>query len=112
MAALARLTLSGTRFDRCGMDGHMTPKEKQITELLALTSRSVTHLTAAMTSLSFDLLRSADPDVRGAGRRMIVRMEAVSHELDQQWALIDELVDAPQPDRLDAVEEVHLHSVT
>jgi hypothetical protein len=104
--------LSVTRFDRRGMDGHMTLKEKQLAELIAHTARSITHLTAAMTSLSFDLLRSADPDVRGAGRRMIVRMEAVSHELDRQWALIDELVDVPQPTRLDAVEEVHLHSVT
>ena len=90
----------------------MTLKGKQLAELIAHTARSITHLTAAMTSQSFELLRSADPDVRGAGRRMIVRMEAVSHGLDQQWALIGELIDAPQPARLDAVEEVHLHSVT
>ena len=51
----------------------MTAKEQQLTELLTLTSRSITHLTAAMTSLSFDLLRSSDPGVRGAGSRMVVR---------------------------------------
>lgn len=90
----------------------MTHKEQQLTELLTLTSRSITHLTAAMTSLSFDLLRSADPAVRGAGRRMIARMESVSDELDHQWDLIGKLTGAPQPARADAVEEVHLHSVT
>lgn len=90
----------------------MTPKEKQLTELLTLTSRSITHLTAAITSFSCDLLRSADPGVRGAGRRMIARMEAVSNELDHQWELIGSLTGAPQPVRVDAVEEVQLHSVT
>lgn len=65
-----------------------------------------------MTSLSFDLLCSADPAVRGAGSRMIARMEAVSDELDQQWELIGELAGVQPPDRVDAVEEVHLHAVT
>lgn len=88
----------------------MSPKEQQLCELLALTSRSLTHLSAAITSLSFDLMRSTDPSVRGAGSRMIVRLEAVSKELDQQWALIGELTGEPQPARADAVVEVQLHS--
>jgi hypothetical protein len=88
----------------------MSPKEQQLTEFLALTSRSLTHLTAAITSLSFDLMRSTDPSVRGAGSRMIVRLEAVSKELDQQWALITELTGVEHPTRADAVEEVQLHS--
>ena len=88
----------------------MSPKEQQLSELLALNSRSLTHLTAAITSLSFDLMRSTDPSVRGAGSRMIVRLEAVSKELDQQWGLIRELTGKPQPIRADAVVEVQLHS--
>lgn len=88
----------------------MSPKEQQLSELLALTSRSLTHLTAAITTLSFDLMRSTDPSVRGAGSRMIVRLEAVSKELDQQWALISQLTGGAQPSRVDAVVEVQLHS--
>jgi len=88
----------------------MSPKEQQLSELLALTSRSLTHLTAAITTLSFDLMRSTDPSVRGAGSRMIVRLEAVSKELDQQWALISQLTGGAQPSRADAVVEVQLHS--
>ena len=88
----------------------MSPKEQQLSELLALTSRSLTHLTAAITTLSFDLMRSTDPSVRGAGSRMIVRLEAGSKELDQQWALISPLTGEPQPTPADAVVEVQLHS--
>lgn len=90
----------------------MTPKEQQLTELLTLTSRSLTHLTAAMTSLSFDLLRSSDPGVRGAGSRMIARMESVSQALDQHLRLISELTGEPQLPRADGVEEVQLRAVT
>ncbi|NQD94028.1 hypothetical protein HP532_15365 [Pseudomonas sp. CrR25] len=90
----------------------MTAKEQQLTELLSLTSRSLTHLTAAMTSLSFDLLRSEDPSVRSAGSRMIARMESVSRGLDQHMRLISELTGEPLHLRADAVEEVHLRAVT
>lgn len=90
----------------------MTQKERQLTELLTLSSRSITHMTAAVTALSFDLLRSSDPSVRAAGTRMISRLEAVSKELDQQWKLISELTGAPEPERSDVVEEVQLHSAS
>ncbi|UTW06561.1 hypothetical protein [Pseudomonas benzenivorans] len=90
----------------------MTRKEQQLTELLTLTSRSLTHMTAAMTSLSFDLLRSSDPGVRGAGSRMIARLESLSHELDQHWELISELTGEPPADRADRIEEVLLRKVT
>lgn len=89
----------------------MTAKKQQLTELLALSSRSITHLTAAITAMSFDLLRSDEPSVRAAGSRMITRMEAVSKELDRQWKLIGELTGEP-PSRAAAIEEVHLRSVT
>lgn len=91
----------------------MTAKEQQLSELLALSSRSITHLTAAITSMSFDLLRSTEPSTRAAGSRMIARMEAVSKELDQQWMLIGDLTGVQPPVRADAmIEEVHLRSVT
>lgn len=90
----------------------MTHKEQQLTELLTLTSRSLTHMTASMTALSFDLIRSTDPAVRGAGKRMIARLEAVSKEMDQQWKLISELTGGTHHARHDVVEVVHLHSVT
>ncbi|MCY1562767.1 hypothetical protein D9M68_1002160 [compost metagenome] len=69
-------------------------------------------MTAAMTALSFDLLRSTDPGVRTAGSRMIGRLEAVSKELDQQWKLISELTGEAHTSRADAVEEVLLHSAS
>ncbi|MBS7664081.1 hypothetical protein I0D00_19320 [Pseudomonas lalucatii] len=90
----------------------MTRKEQQLIELLTLTSRSLTHMTAAMTSLSFDLLRSNDPGVRGAGSRMIARMESVSRGLDQHLRLISELTGEPLLERADSVEEVQLRAVT
>ena len=88
----------------------MTDNEQQLTELLALSARSITHLTAAITSMSFDLLRSPEPDTRAAAARMISRMEAVSKELDRQWGLIGKLSGEP-PARAVAIEEVHLRSV-
>ncbi len=51
----------------------MESKEQQLMELLGLTARSLTHLTASMTSMSFELLRSDDKVTREAARRMIDR---------------------------------------
>lgn len=88
----------------------MNAKEQQLTELLTLTSRSITHMTAAMTALSFDLLRSDDSGVRSAASKMITRLGSVSRELDQQWVLISELTGVEAPSRMDSIEEVQLHS--
>ncbi|UFH48393.1 hypothetical protein [Pseudomonas sp. KNUC1026] len=66
----------------------MEAKEQQLMELLGLTARTLTHLTAAMTSMSFELLRSDDEVTRNAGRRMIDRMATISGELDGHWELI------------------------
>ena len=41
---------------------------------------------------------------------MITRLGAVSQELDQQWVLISELTGVEAPIRVDAIEEVQLHS--
>jgi hypothetical protein len=69
----------------------MESKEQQLMELLGLTARSLTHLTASMTSMSFELLRSDDQVTRDAGRRMIDRMVTISAGLDEHWRLIGEL---------------------
>lgn len=69
----------------------MESKEQQLMELLGLTARSLTHLTASMTSMSFELLRSSDPVTRDAGRQMIDRMATISTGLDDHWRLIGEL---------------------
>ena len=47
----------------------MESKEQQLMELLSLTARSLTHLTASMTSMSFELMRSEDEVTKAAGRR-------------------------------------------
>ena len=69
----------------------MESKEKQLMELRGLTARSLTHLTASMTSMSFELLRSNDEVTKAAGRRMIDRMATISSGLDEHWRLIGEL---------------------
>ncbi|PYD86998.1 hypothetical protein DNF23_40965 [Pseudomonas syringae pv. pisi] len=69
----------------------MDSKEHQLTELLGLTARTLTHLTASMTSMSFELLRSEDEVTRNAGRRMIDRMATISSGLDEHWRLIGDL---------------------
>ena len=69
----------------------MEAKEKILMELLGLTARSLTHLTASMTSMSFELLRSDDEVTRMAGKRMIDRMATISTGLDEHWQLIGEL---------------------
>ncbi|MCH5552324.1 hypothetical protein L6227_24045 [Pseudomonas syringae pv. syringae] len=69
----------------------MDSKEHQLTELLGLTARTLTHLTASMTSMSFELLRSEDEVTRTAGRRMIDRMATISSGLDEHWRLIGDL---------------------
>ena len=69
----------------------MESKEQLLMELLGLTARSLTHLTASMTTMSFELLRSEDEVTRAAGRHMIDRMATISAGLDEHWRLIGEL---------------------
>ena len=73
----------------------MESKEQLLMELLGLTARSLTHLTASMTSMSFELLRSEDEVTKAAGRRMIDRMATISAGLDEHWRLIGELTGHP-----------------
>ncbi|MCJ8204153.1 hypothetical protein [Pseudomonas sp. RGM2987] len=87
----------------------MDSKEQQLMELLGLTTRSLTHLTASVTSLSFELLRSEDEVIKTAGRRMIDRMATISGGLDEHWRLIGELTGEPiSQEQVETVEEIQL----
>ena len=89
----------------------MEAKEKQLMELLGLTARTLTHLTASITTMSFELLRSEDKVAREAGRHMIDRMATISSELDAHWQIIGEMtgVHVPQ-DEAEAITELEMLS--
>ena len=70
----------------------MTAKEAQLTELLSLSTRTLTHLSAAITAMSFELLNTQDSAVHATAHKMIERMLAINTELDRQWQLVGELV--------------------
>ncbi|MBC3363879.1 hypothetical protein [Pseudomonas sp. SWRI154] len=87
----------------------MDSKERQLMELLGLTARSLTHLTASVTSMSFELLRSDDEVTKAAGRRMIDRMATISSGLDEHWRLIGELTGVPiSHEEVQTIEEIQL----
>ncbi|AVU75554.1 hypothetical protein FHJ31_09880 [Pseudomonas sp. Fig-3] len=87
----------------------MDSKEQQLMELLGLTARSLTHLTASVTSMSFELLRSDDEVTKAAGRRMIDRMATISSGLDEHWRLIGELTGVPiAHEQVETIEEIQL----
>jgi hypothetical protein len=87
----------------------MDSKEQQLTELLGLTARTLTHLTASMTSMSFELLRSKDEVTRVAGKRMIDRMATISAGLDEHWRLIGELTGVHiAQEQIETVHEVQM----
>lgn len=87
----------------------MEAKEQQLMELLGHTARSLTHLTASMTSMSFELLRSEDGVTRAAGRRMIDRMATISTGLDEHWRLIGELTGVHvAQEQIETIQELQL----
>ncbi|EJM79477.1 MULTISPECIES: hypothetical protein [unclassified Pseudomonas] len=89
----------------------MESKEQQLMELLGLTARSLTHLTASMTSMSFELLRSNDEVTRAAGRRMIDRMATISTGLDEHWRLIGELTGVHvSHEQIETIQEIQLQA--
>ena len=67
----------------------MDSKEQQLMELLGLTARSLTHLTASVTSMSFELLRSdvaaGSNDARWLRERQ--RSEQLLAEVSRQAAM-------------------------
>jgi hypothetical protein len=87
----------------------MESREKQLMELLGITARTLTHLTASITSMSFELLRSDDDVTRAAGKRMIDRMATISSGLDEHWRLIGELTGVPlAQEEVETVLEIQL----
>ena len=87
----------------------MDSREKQLMELLGITARTLTHLTASVTSMSFELLRSEDKVTRDAGKRMIDRMATISSGLDEHWRLIGELTGVPlAQEEVETVLEIQL----
>jgi hypothetical protein len=88
----------------------MDAKDKQLATLLSLMARSHTHLTAAITSMSFELLSSSDPVVQGAGKRMITRMATINEEIDLQWQGLGELYYGQFAQALPTIEAVEMHS--
>ncbi|WP_237884921.1 hypothetical protein [Pseudomonas sp. PGPR40] len=89
----------------------MESKEQLLMELLGLTARSLTHLTASMTSMSFELLRSEDEVTKAAGRRMIDRMATISGGLDDHWRLIGELTGVHVGhEQIETIEEIQLQA--
>lgn len=89
----------------------MESKEQLLMDLLGLTARSLTHLTASMTSMCFELMRSEDEVTNAAGRRMIDRMATISTGLDEHWRLIGELtgVHVPQ-EQVETLQELQLQA--
>ncbi|RAI72159.1 hypothetical protein DOZ80_01020 [Pseudomonas fluorescens] len=89
----------------------MESKEQLLMELLGLTARSLTHLTASMTTMSFELLRSEDEITRAAGRHMIDRMATISAGLNEHWRLIGELTGVHGPHGpIEARQEIQLQA--
>lgn len=90
----------------------MESKEQQLVRLLSLTTRSLTHLTAAMSEMSFEMMRSEDPAVKSAGGRMIDHLAAIGAGLDQHWSLLATYSDKPLPyENTEALVEVELTDV-
>ena len=87
----------------------MSGKEDQLIQLLSLMARSMTHMTASVTAMSFEQLRSQDAALQSSARRMIERMQAINEELDQQWELVGQLTG--QRDQEALVEELDISSV-
>ncbi len=85
-------------------------KDAQQTELLTLTTRTLTHLSAAITAMSFELLNSQDSAVNTTAHKMIERMLAINSELDQQWEKLGELA-GTQAQPHCTVEQVELTSL-
>ncbi|WP_161866894.1 DUF2630 family protein [Pseudomonas yangonensis] len=88
----------------------MSGKEDQLIQLLSLMARSMTHMTASVTAMSFEQLRSQDAALQSSARRMIERMQAINEELDQQWELISQLSGQRHQEAL--VEELEISSVS
>ncbi|WP_282875706.1 hypothetical protein [Pseudomonas peli] len=87
----------------------MSVREEQLIQLVSLMARSMTHMTASVTAMGFEQLRSQDEAVQSSARRMIERMQAINEELDQQWGIIGLLTGQYEQEVL--VEKLDITSV-
>ncbi|WP_417780451.1 hypothetical protein [Stutzerimonas xanthomarina] len=63
----------------------------QLAELLSLTVRSLSQLSDALTTHSFEMMASEDPGVRIASRRMVSRVAQIQSSFDLQLQLVGAL---------------------
>lgn len=77
-----------------GSNGMHTPNE-QLVELLSLTANSLSQLTEALTTYSFEMMASEDPAVRIASRRMVSRIALIQTGVGRQQHLISVLTGTP-----------------
>lgn len=89
----------------------MDTREQHLIRLLSLTTRSLTHLSAAMTEMSFELMRSEDEAARQAGRRMIDHLAAISAGLDEHWQALGDFGGGPPEEPVETLVEVELQPV-
>jgi len=61
---------------------------EQLAELLSLTARSLSQLSEALTTYSFEMMASEDPAVRIASRRMVSRVSLIQSNFDHQLRLV------------------------
>ena len=64
---------------------------EQLTELLSLMARSLSQLSEALITHSFEMMASEDPAVRIASRRMVSRVALIQSSFDYQRRLVSAL---------------------
>jgi hypothetical protein len=64
---------------------------EQLAEFLSMAARSLSQLSEALTTYSFEMMASEDPAVRIASRRMVTRVAQIQSSFDHQLRLVSAL---------------------
>ncbi len=64
---------------------------EQLAEFLSMTARSLSQLSEAVTTFSFEMMASEDPAVRIASRRMVSRVTQIQSTFEHQLRLVGAL---------------------
>ncbi|MGY8821449.1 MAG: hypothetical protein ACKVLM_18845 [Pseudomonadales bacterium] len=64
---------------------------EQLAEFLSMTARSLSQLSEAVTTYSFEMMASEDPAVRIASRRMVSRVSQIQSTFEHQLRLFGAL---------------------
>jgi len=64
---------------------------KQLADFLSLTARTLSQLSDALTTHSFEMMASEDPAVRIASRRMVSRVAQIQSSFDRQLRVVSAL---------------------